>query len=81
MVQNRSRQAKKYDGKVDTKNIDKRRLKCEFKDDQLTLYSGIVYSISLGKLIKVAFVDYLDKKRISERIDHLFSTNINRQRK
>lgn len=70
---------KKYDGKVDTKNIDKRRLKCEFKDDQLTLYSGIVYSISLGKLIKVAFVDYLDKNGSVKGSTIYFSTNINRQ--
>ena len=37
---------KKYDGKVDTKILIKA-TKMQFKDDQLTLYSGIVYSISL----------------------------------
>lgn len=69
---------KKYDGKVDTKNIDKRRLRSEYQNDEMTLYSGVVYSISLGTSIKVAFVEYLDKRGQVKASAIYYSTNINR---
>ncbi len=70
---------KKYDGKVDTNKIDRRRLKCEYQDEQMILHSGIVYSMSLESLIKVAFVEYLDKNGLAKGSTIYFSTNLNRQ--
>ena len=70
---------KKYDGKVDTKNIDKRRLRRDYHDDQMTIYSGIVYSISLETRIKVAFVEYLDKNGQVKASAIFYSTNIQRE--
>ena len=41
----------KYDGKVDVKNIDKRRIRLEYEDEQSKVYGGIVWRlIELGGL-------------------------------
>ena len=67
---------KKYDGKVDNKNIDLRHFKLVSKDDQAVIYSAIVYSISLKRNIKVVHVLYCNQK--GKQVYKLyFSTDIN----
>lgn len=70
---------KKYDGKVDTKNIDKRRIRKEYQDEKMIIYSGVVYSISLAIKIRVAFVEFLDHTGCTKHTAIYYSTNLDRK--
>jgi len=67
---------KKYDGKIDTKNIDKRRLKLVCANDSQKIYTGVVYSVGLKRNIRVVFVEHSLKQKAIKKI--YFSTNIER---
>lgn len=53
---------KLYDGKVDCKNIDKRRIRIFDQDEQVVYYSGIVYSKALKQRVRIV---YLEDKQTS----------------
>ena len=67
---------RKYDGKIDTKKIDKRRMPLVFENHDSKIYSTIVYSVGLKRNIRIAFVDHHVKGRIVRKI--YFSTNLER---
>lgn len=50
---------KLYSGKVNTKNINKRIFKLQSQNDEMIIYGDIVYSVSLKRKIKVAYVEFL----------------------
>jgi hypothetical protein len=52
-----------YDGKVDTRNIDKRRIWCCYKDSEVKIYAGVVYAVQLKLKVMAAFVYYRDKEQ------------------
>jgi hypothetical protein len=54
---------KLYDGKINTANIDKRRLICCYSDEDIKVYSGIVYCVLLKQTVLAAFVFYGEKKK------------------
>jgi hypothetical protein len=51
---------KAYEGKVDCNNIDKRRIKKFYEDEDALYYSGIVYCMALKQLVRIV---YLKDKR------------------
>ena len=67
---------KKYQGKVNTKNIDKRIFKKRYADEKIRIYEAVVYSVSLKRKIKVAYVEFLDKKGHVIMTKMFFSTDI-----
>lgn len=67
---------KEYDGKIDTKNIDKRRIKLVCNKNDHKIYSAIVYSVGLKRLIRIAAVEHKMKGRVIKKI--YFSTNLER---
>jgi Transposase DDE domain len=52
-----------YDGKIDVKNIDKRRLACCYRDENMKVYAGVVYCVLLKCTVLAAFVYYGDKPK------------------
>jgi len=68
---------KKYDGKINTKKIDKRRLKLVCENEDYKIYSEVVYSEGLKRKICVAFVEHSMKGKIIKKI--YFSTNLERE--
>lgn len=62
---------KLYGEKVDCKNIDKRRIRKFDEDEEALYYTGIVYCITLKRLVRVVFIE--DKK--SNRYAILLSTD------
>lgn len=54
---------KLYDGKIDIKKIDKRRLPCCYSDEQMKVYGGVVYCVLLKRTVLAAFVYYGDKQK------------------
>ena len=67
---------KKHDGKVDTKNIDKRRFKEIFKDETVILFQAIVWSVSLKRNINVVYAEFLDEGQATKRYALFFSTDL-----
>lgn len=65
-----------YSGKVDTKNIDKRVFKKKYEDDDLVIYGAVVYSVSLKRKIKVAYVEFLDESLNVSLTKLFFSTDL-----
>jgi len=54
---------KVYDGKINTAQIDKRRLPCCYADDKMKLYAGKVYCVLLKQIVLAAFIYYGDKQK------------------
>ena len=67
---------KKYDGKVNTKNIDKRRFKWCYEDEDVIIYQAKAWSVSLKRIIKVAYVEFLDKGQSTSKYAFFFSTDL-----
>ena len=67
---------KKYDGKINTKKIDKRRIRLVCEDSDYKIYSAIVYSVGLKRNIRIAYVEHKLKDRVISKI--YFSTNLDR---
>ena len=63
---------KTLDGKIKMQQIDKRRIKCCYEDDEIKIYEGIVYSKSLKRKIKLAYIEQNDGSYAV-----LFSTDLN----
>ena len=69
---------KKYVGKVNIKNIDKRRAKLIEQTDDYRLYELEVNSVSLKRNIKLCYVEFLGKRGEQKIIKLFFSTNCDR---
>ncbi len=54
---------KLYDGKIDIKNTDKRRLPCCYKDEQMKVYAGVIYCVLLKHTVLAAFIFYGEKQK------------------
>ncbi len=54
---------KLYDGKIDIKNIDKRRLPCCYSDEHMKVYAGVVYCVLLKRTVLAAFIYYGEKQK------------------
>ena len=67
---------KKYDGKVDTKNVDKRRFKWCYENEDVIIYQAKAWSVSLKRIIKAAYVEFLDKGQATNRYAFFFSTDL-----
>lgn len=52
-----------YDGKVNTMAIDKRRIKCCYRDKVMTVYAGVLYAVQLKQKVLALFVYYGDKEK------------------
>ena len=52
-----------YHGKINTAQIDKRRLSCCYAGEDMKVYTGKVYCILLKQIVLAAFIYYGDKKK------------------
>lgn len=66
----------RYDGKINVKQIDKRRISKVYEDDQIRIYSAIVNSVGLKRDIKLAYVEFLDPKGKLITTKLFFSTDL-----
>lgn len=67
---------KKYDGKVNPKQIDKNHLRFCYEDDDVVIHHGIVWSVSLKRKVKLTHVVFKDKKgAVTKRFALYFSTD------
>jgi Transposase DDE domain len=54
---------KLYDGKVDTRVIDKRRIRCCYRDEEVSIYAAVLYAVQLKIQVLAAFVYYRGKEQ------------------
>ncbi len=66
-----------YDGKVDTDFIDRRRIRyCFDIDEDTSVFSGIVYSISLKRKVRIVYIEHYGSDRYANGHAILFSTDL-----
>lgn len=70
---------KKYDGKVDVKNVDKKKVHLDYEDSSMRIYSARMYSVGLKRIIRVACVEYLDENGKVVATKFYFSTDVDIQ--
>jgi len=54
---------RQYDGKVNVRTIDKRRIKCCYRDKDKLVYGAVLYSVQLKLKVLAAFVYYKDSEQ------------------
>jgi len=68
---------KLYDGKVNTNFIDRRRIRYCFDIDENTcVFSGIVYSISLKRQVRIVYIEHYGQDNYAKGHAILFSTDL-----
>jgi len=67
---------KKYDGKVNTKKIDKRRFKQVHQDEDVILFQATVWSVGLKRKVNVVYAEFLDNGKQTDRYALFFSTDL-----
>jgi len=74
---NKRGRPKKYDGKVNPKEIDKNHLTFCYENDDVLIHHGVVWSVSLKRKVKLAHVIFKNEKgELTERFALYFSTDI-----
>lgn len=69
---------KLYDGKVNTEFIDRRKIRrCFDIDSDTSVFSGIVYSISLKRQIRIVYIEHYGQDGYAKGHAILFSTDLN----
>ncbi len=69
---------RKYAGKVDVENIDRRKIRFCFEEgDDVQIFSGIVYSVSLERLIRIVYLQNYDQSGAGTTHTIFFSTDLN----
>ena len=67
---------KKYDGKVNTKKIDKRRFKKIHQNEDVILFQATVWSVGLKRKVNVVYAEFLDNGKPTNRYAFVFSTDL-----
>jgi len=67
---------KMKDGKINMKNPDKRRLRICYEDKDTKVYQGVVYSVTLKRKVKLAYVEYWRNGKFTGQYAVLFSTDL-----
>lgn len=65
-----------FAGKIDVKNVDKRRLKKVFEDKEVIIFGGVVNSVGLKRNIMLACVKFKRTDGTIQATNFYFSTNL-----
>ena len=67
---------RKFDGKVDTKQIDKSKFKLVHHDQQTKIYQASLWSVGLKRKVNVAYVEFWEDSAFTGRYAIFFSTDL-----
>ena len=68
---------RKYGDKVDVNNVDRRKIKFCFEESfEVEIFSGIVYSVSLQRLIRIVYLQNYDQEGYETTHTIFFSTDL-----
>ena len=68
---------KKYDGKVNLKEIDKEKFKKIYQDNHVILYQAVLWSVSLKRKINAVYTKFTDDGKITNRYALYYCTDLN----
>jgi hypothetical protein len=68
---------RKYDGKIDVHQPDLTRFALSYQDEQISIYSAVVYCKFLKRNIRLAYTRFLDEKGQIKSYKLFFSTDLN----
>ncbi len=69
---------RKYADKVDVENIDRRKIRFCFEEaEDVDIFSGIVYSVSFQRMIRIVYLQNYDKNGFGTTHAIFFSTDLN----
>ena len=67
---------KQYAGKINVKQIDKRRVTKEYEDEEVRIYAAVVNSVGLKRNVKLCYVEFLNSGGGVNTTKMFFSTDI-----
>lgn len=67
---------KTRDGKINIAKPDKRRIRLCYENNDMKIYEGIVYSVSLKRKVKLAYVEWWKDEKYTGTYAVLFSTDL-----
>jgi hypothetical protein len=67
---------KQYVGKINVKQIDKRRVTKEYEDEEVRIYAAVVNSVGLKRNVKLSYVEFLNSNGKVNTTKMFFSTDI-----
>ena len=67
---------RKFDGKVDTKQIDKAKFDLVHHDQKTRIYQAVLWSVGLKRKVNVAYVEFWENEEFTERYAIFFSTDL-----
>ncbi|MBK8504233.1 MAG: hypothetical protein IPL46_19720 [Saprospiraceae bacterium] len=67
---------KQYAGKINVKQIDKRRVTQEYEDDDVRIHAAVVNSVGLKRNVKLCYVEFLNTTGEVNTTKMFFSTDI-----
>jgi len=67
---------RKFDGKINIKQIDKRRITLQYEDGHCKVYSGAVWSTRLKRKIRIAYTEWWKNGGYTGQYAVLFSTDL-----
>jgi len=71
---------KKFDGKIDFKNLSMDHFKLDYQDPEMRVYGALVHSVAFKKKIKIAVVHYLNLKGDKIKATKIyFSSNLKQE--
>jgi hypothetical protein len=71
---------KKFDGKIDFKNLSMDHFKLDYQDQEMKVYGSLVHSVAFEKKIKIAVVHYLNLKGDKIKATKIyFSSNLKQE--
>lgn len=68
---------KKYDGKVNLKDIDKEKFKKVYQDNHVVLYQAVLWSVALKRKINAVYTQFTGQGKITNRYALYYSTDLN----
>jgi len=68
---------RQYDGKINVRQMDKRRVTKVYEDGEVRIYAAVVNSVGLKRNIKLSFVEFLNSTGQINSTKMFFSTDIN----
>jgi hypothetical protein len=68
---------REYDGKIDVKKIDKRKIKLIFEDQEKRIYSDIVYAVQLKLQVRMVYIEEIKNGKPTGSYAILISTDHN----
>jgi hypothetical protein len=71
---------KKFDGKIDFKNLDSNHFSLDYQDQEIKIFGAIVHSVAFKKKIKIAVVHYLSVNGEDVKTTKIyFSSNVKQE--